>query len=72
MKKNELKLEKNLLSKHVCLLIFALIDCHLLMQTFLVRKSTSMQKKVISVRMDHNTELLVQDFPVRENKYSRC
>lgn len=40
------------------------------MQTFLVRKSTSMQRKVISVRMDHHTALPVQDFPVRENKFS--
>lgn len=30
-----------------------------------------MQKKVICVRMDHNTAPPVQDFPVRENKYSK-
>lgn len=29
-----------------------------------------MQRKVISVRMDHHTALPVQDFPVRENKFS--
>lgn len=40
------------------------------MQTFLVRKSTSMQRKVISVRMDLNTAIPVQDFPVRENRFS--
>lgn len=39
-------------------------------QTFLVRKSTSMQRKVISVRMGHDTAPPLQDFLVRENKFS--
>lgn len=40
------------------------------MQMFVVRKSSSMQRKVISVRMDQDAALPVQDFPVRENKFS--
>uniref|UniRef100_H3D7A3 Ras and Rab interactor 2 n=1 Tax=Tetraodon nigroviridis TaxID=99883 RepID=H3D7A3_TETNG len=38
--------------------------------TFLVRKSSRMQRKVISVRMDHDAAPPVQDFPVRENRFT--
>uniref|UniRef100_G3PJM3 Ras and Rab interactor 2 n=1 Tax=Gasterosteus aculeatus TaxID=69293 RepID=G3PJM3_GASAC len=38
--------------------------------TFLVRKSTSLQKKVISVRMNKDSAVPVKDFPVKESQYS--
>lgn len=40
------------------------------LQAFLVRKSASLQKKVISVRMDQNWAEAIREFPVRENQYS--
>lgn len=44
-----------------------LLPFHL--QTFVVRRSASLQKKVISVRMEQNSTPAVRDFPVRENQY---
>lgn len=41
------------------------------LQTFVVRKSTSLQRKVISVRMDKDLALPVRDFPVKESQYSK-
>uniref|UniRef100_A0A8P4GKC3 Ras and Rab interactor 2 n=1 Tax=Dicentrarchus labrax TaxID=13489 RepID=A0A8P4GKC3_DICLA len=38
--------------------------------TFVVRKSTSLQKKVISLRMDKNYTVPVKDFPVKESQYT--
>ncbi|XP_060896801.1 ras and Rab interactor 2 [Labrus mixtus] len=38
--------------------------------TFVVRKSTSLQRKVISVRMDKDSEVPVKDFPVKESQYT--
>ncbi|XP_029926725.1 ras and Rab interactor 2 isoform X2 [Myripristis murdjan] len=38
--------------------------------TFLVRKSTSLQKKVISLRMDKDSAVPVKDFPVKESQYT--
>uniref|UniRef100_A0A667XHM3 Ras and Rab interactor 2 n=1 Tax=Myripristis murdjan TaxID=586833 RepID=A0A667XHM3_9TELE len=39
--------------------------------TFLVRKSTSLQKKVISLRMDKDSAVPVKDFPVKESQYNQ-
>lgn len=41
------------------------------LQTFLVRKSTSLQKKVISVRMNKDSAVPVKDFPVKESQYCK-
>lgn len=41
------------------------------LQTFLVRKSLSLQRKVISVRMNKDSEIPVTDFPVKESQYSK-
>ncbi|CAN9500123.1 unnamed protein product [Ophioblennius macclurei] len=38
--------------------------------TFLVRKSSSLQRKVISLRMDKDSTVPVKDFPVRESQYT--
>ncbi|KAM9365080.1 ras and Rab interactor 2 isoform 1-T1 [Pholidichthys leucotaenia] len=38
--------------------------------TFLVRKSTALQKKVISLRMGKDCGVPVKDFPVRESQYT--
>ncbi|XP_053189147.1 ras and Rab interactor 2-like [Scomber japonicus] len=38
--------------------------------TFVVRKSTSLQRKVISLRMDKDSTVPVKDFPVRESQYT--
>uniref|UniRef100_A0A3Q0RME9 Ras and Rab interactor 2 n=1 Tax=Amphilophus citrinellus TaxID=61819 RepID=A0A3Q0RME9_AMPCI len=38
--------------------------------TFVVRKSTSLQKKVISLRMDKDSSISVKDFPVKESQYT--
>lgn len=38
--------------------------------TFVVRKSTSLQRKVISLRMDKDSVTPVKDFPVRESQYT--
>uniref|UniRef100_A0A3Q0RYX0 Ras and Rab interactor 2 n=1 Tax=Amphilophus citrinellus TaxID=61819 RepID=A0A3Q0RYX0_AMPCI len=38
--------------------------------TFVVRKSTSLQKKVISLRMDKDSSISVKDFPVKESQYN--
>uniref|UniRef100_A0A3Q2PCL1 Ras and Rab interactor 2 n=1 Tax=Fundulus heteroclitus TaxID=8078 RepID=A0A3Q2PCL1_FUNHE len=38
--------------------------------SFLVRKSTSLQKKVISLRMDQDPAELIKDFPVKESQYT--
>ncbi|XP_069545934.1 ras and Rab interactor 2-like isoform X1 [Brachyistius frenatus] len=38
--------------------------------TFVVRRSTRFQKKVISLRMDKNSAVPVKDFPVKENQYT--
>ncbi|XP_077586365.1 ras and Rab interactor 2 [Stigmatopora nigra] len=38
--------------------------------TFLVRKSSSLQKKVISLRMDKNFPVPVKDFTVKESQYT--
>ncbi|XP_046885019.1 ras and Rab interactor 2 isoform X1 [Hypomesus transpacificus] len=38
--------------------------------TFLVRKSTTLQRKVISLRMDPDSETPVRDFPVKESQYT--
>uniref|UniRef100_A0A3Q3W163 Uncharacterized protein n=1 Tax=Mola mola TaxID=94237 RepID=A0A3Q3W163_MOLML len=37
---------------------------------FVVRKSTSLQRKVISLRMDKDSDLPVKDFPVKESQYT--
>lgn len=41
------------------------------LQTFVVRKSSSLQKKVISLRMDKDSAVPVKDFPVKESQYSK-
>ncbi|KAL0964430.1 hypothetical protein UPYG_G00323730 [Umbra pygmaea] len=38
--------------------------------TFLVRKSTRLQRKVISLRMNQDSETSVKDFPVNESRYT--
>nr|XP_020475271.1 ras and Rab interactor 2-like isoform X2 [Monopterus albus] len=38
--------------------------------TFIVRKSASLQRKVISLRMDKETAVFVKDFPVKESQYT--
>uniref|UniRef100_A0A4W6FA98 Ras and Rab interactor 2 n=1 Tax=Lates calcarifer TaxID=8187 RepID=A0A4W6FA98_LATCA len=38
--------------------------------TFIVRKSASLQKKVISLRMDKDSAVPVKDFPVKESQYT--
>ncbi|KAM3842998.1 ras and Rab interactor 2-like [Diretmus argenteus] len=38
--------------------------------TFLVRKSCSLQRKVISVRMDRDSAMPVNHFPVKESQYT--
>ncbi|XP_044070011.1 LOW QUALITY PROTEIN: ras and Rab interactor 2-like [Siniperca chuatsi] len=38
--------------------------------TFMVRKSTSLQRKVISLRMDKDSAVPVKDFPVKESQYT--
>ncbi|XP_061546977.1 ras and Rab interactor 2 isoform X1 [Phycodurus eques] len=38
--------------------------------TFVVRKSSSLQKKVISLRMDKNSPVPVKDFVVKESQYT--
>ncbi|XP_071337690.1 ras and Rab interactor 2-like isoform X2 [Trachinotus anak] len=38
--------------------------------TFVVRRSASMQRKVISLRMDQDSAVPVEDFPVRESQYT--
>lgn len=38
--------------------------------TFVVRKSTSLQKKVISIRMDKDSTVSIKDFPVKESQYT--
>ncbi|XP_070834126.1 ras and Rab interactor 2-like [Chaetodon trifascialis] len=38
--------------------------------TFIVRKSTSLQRKVISLRMDKDSAVPVKDFPVKESQYT--
>ncbi|KAM7385042.1 hypothetical protein PAMP_001141 [Pampus punctatissimus] len=38
--------------------------------TFVVRKSASLQRKVISLRMDKDSVVPVKDFPVRESQYT--
>ncbi|KAM9561260.1 ras and Rab interactor 2-like isoform 1-T2 [Salvelinus alpinus] len=38
--------------------------------TFLVRKSTTLQRKVISLRMHQDSETPVKDFPVKECQYT--
>ncbi|XP_063347838.1 ras and Rab interactor 2 [Pelmatolapia mariae] len=38
--------------------------------TFVVRKSASLQKKVISLRMDKDSSVPVKDFPVKESQYT--
>uniref|UniRef100_A0AAZ3PFG0 Ras and Rab interactor 2a n=1 Tax=Oncorhynchus tshawytscha TaxID=74940 RepID=A0AAZ3PFG0_ONCTS len=38
--------------------------------TFLVRKSTTLQRKVISLRMHQDSETPVKDFPVKESQYN--
>ncbi|KAM8737959.1 ras and Rab interactor 2 isoform 1-T1 [Acanthopagrus schlegelii] len=38
--------------------------------SFIVRKSTSLQKKVISLRMDKDSAVPVKDFPVKESQYT--
>uniref|UniRef100_A0A8P4G6P2 Ras and Rab interactor 2 n=1 Tax=Dicentrarchus labrax TaxID=13489 RepID=A0A8P4G6P2_DICLA len=51
-----------------------LVHTHILQSrptgTFVVRKSTSLQKKVISLRMDKNYTVPVKDFPVKESQYT--
>ncbi|XP_040905445.1 ras and Rab interactor 2-like [Toxotes jaculatrix] len=38
--------------------------------TFVVRKSASLQRKVISLRMDKDSAVPVKDFPVKESQYT--
>ncbi|KAM6956550.1 ras and Rab interactor 2 [Aplochiton taeniatus] len=38
--------------------------------TFLVRKSLTLQRKVISLRMDKESETVIKDFPVKESQYT--
>ncbi|KAF3708486.1 Ras and Rab interactor 2 Ras interaction/interference protein 2 [Channa argus] len=38
--------------------------------TFLVRKSTSLQRKVISLRMNKDSAVPIKDFPVKESQYT--
>ncbi|KAI4903223.1 hypothetical protein NFI96_021621 [Prochilodus magdalenae] len=38
--------------------------------TFLVRRSSKLQKKVISLRMDDSTSVTMRDFPVKESQYT--
>ncbi|XP_017578131.1 ras and Rab interactor 2 isoform X1 [Pygocentrus nattereri] len=38
--------------------------------TFLVRRSSKLQKKVISLRMDDSTPVTMRDFPVKESQYT--
>uniref|UniRef100_UPI0037E7BCFA ras and Rab interactor 2-like n=1 Tax=Semicossyphus pulcher TaxID=241346 RepID=UPI0037E7BCFA len=38
--------------------------------TFVVRKSTSLQRKVLSLRMDKDSEVPVKDFLVKESQYT--
>ncbi|KAM8859812.1 ras and Rab interactor 2 isoform 2-T4 [Spinachia spinachia] len=38
--------------------------------TFVVRKSTSLRRKVISVRMNKDSAVPVKDFPVKESQYT--
>ncbi|KAM9344888.1 ras and Rab interactor 2-like [Symphorus nematophorus] len=38
--------------------------------TFVVRKSSSLQRKVISLRMDKDSAVPVKDFPVKESQYT--
>lgn len=40
------------------------------MGTFVVRKSSKLQRKVISLRMDKDSAIPVRDFPVRESQYT--
>lgn len=46
-----------------------LICCPLVLQTFVVRRSATLQRKVIAVRMEQSSSQAVRDFPVRESKY---
>lgn len=39
--------------------------------TFVVRKSISLQRKVISLRMDKDCAVPIKDFPVKESQYSK-
>ncbi|XP_068455480.1 ras and Rab interactor 2 [Clinocottus analis] len=39
-------------------------------RTFVVRKSSSLQRKVISVRMNQDSAVPVKDFPVKESQYT--
>ncbi|XP_041865587.1 ras and Rab interactor 2-like isoform X2 [Melanotaenia boesemani] len=39
---------------------------------FIVRKSSSLQKKVICLRMDKESAAPIKEFPVKESKYSFC
>lgn len=41
------------------------------LQAFVVRKSTSLQRKVISLRMDKDSALPVKEFPVKESQFSK-
>lgn len=43
--------------------------CPLVLQTFVVRRSATLQRKVISVRMERTSSQVVRDFPVRESQY---
>lgn len=38
---------------------------------FVVRKSASLQRKVISLRMDKDSAVPIKDFPVKESQYSK-
>ncbi|AWP14473.1 putative ras and Rab interactor 2-like [Scophthalmus maximus] len=38
--------------------------------TFVVRKSASLQRKVLSLRMDKDSAVPVEDFPVKESQYT--
>uniref|UniRef100_A0A3Q2DZA2 Ras and Rab interactor 2a n=1 Tax=Cyprinodon variegatus TaxID=28743 RepID=A0A3Q2DZA2_CYPVA len=39
--------------------------------SFLVRRSSRLQRKVVSVRMDRDSTEPIKDFPIRENQYNR-
>ncbi|KAG7260825.1 hypothetical protein CRUP_011792, partial [Coryphaenoides rupestris] len=39
-------------------------------ETFVVRKSVSLQRKVISLRMDSDSATPIRDFPIKESQYS--
>lgn len=61
----------NFKCSHSYIALYVLIGCFPGLQSFIVRKSASLQKKVISLRMDNDCAVPVKDFPVKESQYSK-